>query len=177
MLGLRCAPGLLGWTRLLDEWVVAVADHTEPLVDPGAIVSSFADAATRVRTFSGRVDHVDPTVADEQGTLRFDLQGIDYVVATEHRSFASADDMVAEVGAILDEAAARVAGERNSTGVAAVFVRPEVRSNEQMFIEATRGLDLAACAFSFADSGKNSGDPYANSTSKGVLLLVSARGF
>jgi len=69
MHGLRCDPMLLGWTRLLDEWVVGLTRYnrdapTEPVCweERGTTLLTLADAATRVRSFAYQEADIEPTV-------------------------------------------------------------------------------------------------------------------
>ena len=88
MHGLRCSPALLGWTRLLDEWVVGLTRYNRTsLSDPVCwqetpdTVQTLADAATRVRRFAWVDGEGTPTALDDDGALRFELQGCDYTVS------------------------------------------------------------------------------------------------
>ena len=83
---------LLGWTRLLDEWVVGLTRYnrnasTDPVCweEQGRTLSTLADAATRVRSFAYREADIEPTVPLVDATLSFELQGRAYRVATEQR--------------------------------------------------------------------------------------------
>jgi hypothetical protein len=87
MHGLRCDPMLLGWTRLLDEWVVGLTRYnrdapTEPVCweGRGTTLLTLADAATRVRSFAYREADIEPTVPLEGATMSFELQGRAYRV-------------------------------------------------------------------------------------------------
>lgn len=90
MHGLRCDPALLGWTRLLDEWVVGLTRYnrstpSDPVCweDRGRTLSTFADAATRVRSFAYRDTDIEATVPLAGAMLSFELQGRSYRVATD----------------------------------------------------------------------------------------------
>ena len=76
--GLRCEPALLGWTRLLDEWVVGPSPPTSNLESERRLL---ADAVNRVRSFALADEQIDPTEPLRDGTLRFELQGRVYRVA------------------------------------------------------------------------------------------------
>ena len=87
MHGLRCDPMLLGWTRLLDEWVVGLTRYNrdapaEPVCweGRGTTLLTLADAATRVRSFAYREADIEPTVPLEDATMSFELQGRAYRV-------------------------------------------------------------------------------------------------
>jgi hypothetical protein len=73
--GLRSAANLLGWTRLLDEWIGGVLDR-------GATANAsddLADAVKRTRAFvfGGDLDAAAPERAAD-GSLRFELRGACY---------------------------------------------------------------------------------------------------
>ena len=74
MHGSRCDPRLLGWTRLLDEWVVGVAHD--------------------VRSFAYREADLEPTIPLDDGTLRFELEGRVYRVAADQHWPRTADAML-----------------------------------------------------------------------------------
>lgn len=98
MHGLRCDPELLGWTRLLDEWVVGLsrthrAGPSDPVCweAPGPALATLADAATRVRSFAYREPEIEATLPLEDGTLRIELQGRLYRVAADQYWPSAAD--------------------------------------------------------------------------------------
>ncbi len=186
MHGLRCAPGLLGWTRLLDEWVVGLS-HLETTApcweDPQATVLTLADAVTRVRTFAGRSDDPTRTVPDGQGTLRFELQGVAYRVSTGQCFPATPQQFQEQAGQWLSTGAEQDDGP--DVAVQATFITPRLVAEDQDrrfevaadFVEVSRGLALAACAFSFPDASEIVRYHYANEIYPGVVLLVAAEGF
>jgi hypothetical protein len=111
MHGLKCAGAFPGWTRLCDEWLVGLGrpwreGSATPWEDPETAVRTVADAAFRTRRFARRADEpLAPIEADADGLLRFELQGVDYVVATD--AFAPAAGP-AEVDGLVAEAASRL---------------------------------------------------------------------
>jgi len=114
MHGLRCDPMLLGWTRLLDEWVVGLTRYnrnasTDPVCweDPRRTLSTLADAATRVRSFAYREADIEPTVPLVDATLSFELQGRAYRVAAEQHWLSTPAVMNTSAAEWLESALAR----------------------------------------------------------------------
>jgi hypothetical protein len=121
MQGLKVLGGLLGWTRLTDEWLASVVT---PLVDAEAARQSVVTAATRTRRFADGEEPA-PIVPDAAGVIRFELQGITYAVATERvvASAGEADLLARAEGALAGavEAAKQSAqGEEHAVGAALI---------------------------------------------------------
>ena len=133
MHGLRCDPMLLGWTRLLDEWIVGLTRYnrdapTEPVCweGRGTTLLTLADAATRVRSFAYREADIEPTVPLEDATMRFELQGRAYRVAAEQHWPSTADAMAASASEWLEraQAHARDAASDEELAVGVLFTTP-----------------------------------------------------
>jgi hypothetical protein len=75
--GLRCAGNLLGWTRLLDEWIGRVLDDGTRT----DAASELAEAVKRTRAFvfGGDLDAATPEI-DSEGAICFELRGEPYRV-------------------------------------------------------------------------------------------------
>lgn len=190
MHGLRCDPTLLGWTRLLDEWVVGLTRYnrcgpTDPVCweEQGRTLSTLADAATRVRSFAYRAAEIDPTVPLDDATLSFELQGQSYRVATEQRWPSSPNAMAASAGEWLERALTRARdlarGEELAVGV--LFITPRLLappeaaappSAADSFIGASRSIRCGGCAFSFPDANELDRYRYGNDEYPGALVLV-----
>ncbi|MFW2390579.1 MAG: hypothetical protein ACN4G0_19755 [Polyangiales bacterium] len=194
MHGLRCDPTLLGWTRLLDEWVVGLTydrrDAAPEAVcwdDPAQTVGTLVDAATRVRTFAYRETDMEPTRLSPGGVLRIELQGCAYCVAVDQHWPRSSED-AASLGAAWLEAAlrrARTEARDGEAGVGAVFATPHLeRSSEasvgarvaEAFIGASRAIRCSGCAFSFPLANERAKYRYGGEAHPGALLLVQAAG-
>lgn len=190
MHGLRCTPSLLGWTRLLDEWLVGLLpDNRESLSDPvcwqdqARTLDTLADAATRVRSFAYRESDVSPTVPGPDGLLRFELQGLPYVVACRQQWIETPAALRASGSAWLEEAlqtASQAAG-RSDVPVGLLFVTPRLSPGlsaaerlalAEELVSESRRLPASGCAFSFPDPGETKRYRYANAEYPGGMLLV-----
>lgn len=192
MHGLRCSPALLGWTRLLDEWVVGLTDFDrtyadEPTCwdDPAHTQATLVSAARRVVAFALGAGDADPIVVHPDGFVGFELQGLRYVVATDQLSPTSAYGLDITVRDALDAASAR-AGDRvhgGQIGVGAVFVTPVLEPSEaeerrwartEPFLRTTHGVASSGCAYSFPSAHEMRRFHYTNDTRPGAILTVLA---
>lgn len=192
MHGLRCSPSLLGWTRLLDEWVVGLSEYksaspSEPVCweDEARTRATLASAATRVRSFAYRESDIEPTEPCADGMLRFELQGCTYVVATVQRSPDAPKAMMQAADAWLTDALNRAckAARPGELGAGVALVTPKLakglteaerRAIADEFVVASRSIPSEGCAYSFPDVGEIVRYPYANRERPGALLLVRA---
>ena len=192
MHGLRCDPMLLGWTRLLDEWVVGLTRYnrdasTEPVCweERGTTLLTLADAATRVRSFAYREAEIEPTVPLEDATMSFELQGRVYRVAAEQHWPSTAEAMADSASERLERAQvrARDAASDEELAVGVLFITPRwVPSRPAMdlleaantFIGASRAIRCGGCAFSFPDAHELDRYRYGNTEHPGALLFVEA---
>ncbi len=192
MHGLRCSPSLLGWTRLLDEWVVGLTQYNR--ASPSESVcweheartrATLASAATRVRSFAYHEAEIEPTEPRADGTLRFELQGCTYVVATVQRSPEAPRAMTEAADAWLAIALDRAveAASPGELGTGVVLVTPKLAKGlteaerhtiADEFVVASRLIPSDGCAYSFPDVGEIARYRYANSERPGALLLVRA---
>ncbi len=190
MHGLRCTPSLLGWTRLLDEWVVGLVRYNRESLsdavcwqDPARTLDTLADAATRVRSFAYRESDVSPTVPGPDGLLRFELQGLSYVAACRQEWPGSPASLRASGGewleAVLQTARQAVEGPELPVGVLFVTPRlsPGLSAAERLalaedLIAESRRLPASGCAFSFPDPSETERYRYANAEYPGGMLLV-----
>ena len=122
MQGLKVLGGLLGWTRLTDEWLASVVT---PLADAEAARQSLVTAAARTRRFADGEEPA-PITADAAGVIRFELQGVVYAVASKLLVVAKGDDPLARAEAALaaevETATIRAEGEEHAVG--ALFLTP-----------------------------------------------------
>jgi len=190
MHGLRCDPTLLGWTRLLDEWVVGLTRYncnasTDPVCweDRGRTFATLADAATRARSFAYREADMEPTLPLEDATLSLELQGRKYRVAAEQHWPSTPDAMVASATGWLEEARARArdAAVDDELAAGVLFITPRLAGScpaaarfaaADTFIGASRSIRCSGCAFSFPDVHELSRYRYGNSEHPGALLFV-----
>lgn len=190
MHGLRCDPMLLGWTRLLDEWVVGLTRYNrdasaEPVCweEQGSTLVTLADAATRVRSFAYREADIEPTVSLDDATLSFELQGRVYRVAAEQHWPSTADAMTASATDLLEGAQlrARDAADDEEFAVGVLFATPRLASggpalarfeSADTFIGASRSIRCSGCAFSFPDAQELARYRYGNDEYPGALLFV-----
>ena len=193
MHGLRCTPALLGWTRLLDEWVVGLTRYNRGALsdavcwqDPARTLDTLLDAVMRVRSFAyQRESDLGPTAPGPDGLLRFELQGVCYVVACRQQWPDGPAALRASAGASLDAAlrAASEAASGSELPVGVLFATPRLRSGvgsaerselAQALVAESRQLSLSGCAFSFPDAGETARYRYANAEYPGGMLLVKA---
>jgi hypothetical protein len=163
---------LLGWTRLLDEWVIGLTHYNRSTAkDPVCweervrTSSTLADAATRVRSFAYRAADFESTLPLDDATLRFELQGRVYRVAIEQRWPSTPDEMSASAGPWLEQAQARARD-------AADHDEGERFATADSFIGASRSIRCSGCAFSFPDVRELDRYRYGNDEHPGALLLV-----
>jgi hypothetical protein len=192
MHGLRCDPAFLGWTRLLDEWVVGLTRYnrdasTDPVCweDQLLTLSTLTDAATRVRSFAYRDADIEPTVLLDDGTLNIELQGRAYRVACEQSWPSTPEGLNAAAVQSLDNALlrARGAARGDEIAVGTVFVTPRLMptlsegapfESADSFIAASRRIPCRGCAFSFPGFDELDRYRYGNAEYPGALLLVVA---
>jgi hypothetical protein len=181
---------LLGWTRLLDEWVIGLTHYNRSTAkDPvcweerDRTSSTLADAATRVRSFAYRAADIEPTLPLDDATLRFELQGRVYRVAIEQRWPSTPDEMSASAGPWLEQAQARArdAADHDEHPVGVLFITPRLPpslpagerfATADSFIGASRSIRCSGCAFSFPDARELARYRYGNDEHPGALLLV-----
>jgi hypothetical protein len=181
---------LLGWTRLLDEWVIGLTRYNRSTAkDPvcweerDRTSSTLADAATRVRSFAYRAADIEPTLPLDDATLRFELQGRVYRVAIEQRWPSTPDEMSASAGPWLEQAQARArdAADHDEHPVGVLFITPRLPrslpagerfATADSFIGASRSIRCSGCAFSFPDARELDRYRYGNDEHPGALLLV-----
>jgi hypothetical protein len=194
MHGLRCDPALLGWTRLLDEWVVGLIRGprdaaSDPVCwgDPAETVGTLADAATRVRAFAYRENGTEPSRLRPDGVLQVELQGQSYCAAVDQRWPSSAEEAIASAPSWLESALrrARTAAGTGEVAVAAVFatprckpasLRPDRAELAEAFIAASRVIRCSGCAFSFPHGRQLAKYRHGSAEYPGALLLVQADG-
>lgn len=190
MHGLRCDPALLGWTRLLDEWVVGLTrregETAQRLVcwdDPAQAANTVAEAASRVRSFAFRETDVEPTRLSETSVMRVELQGRAYCVALDQHWPASVEAATDSASNWL-KAAQRRAGEAAAEGelaVGAVLLTPQLESGPDSkgraqlvdgLIALSRAVRCSGCAFSFPHAGEELRYRHGAGRQPGALLLV-----
>ena len=187
MHGLRCTGELQGWTRLLDEWCVGFGDRFFPESGASCFASrettlhTLADAARRVRLFAQKGN--EPVVPGAHGELRFELQGIDYVVLARQLWPESVDGMSAAVQGALDDACrdlARVvepAEDRMAVGLVFVTPRlpglsPEARGAElESFRRAVREEAADGAAWLIPVTGSDFGKENVDATHPAAALF------
>jgi hypothetical protein len=193
MHGLRCDPRLMGWTRLLDEWVVSLpqynlASEADSVCweDRGRTLLTLANAATRVRGFAyGKADRELTNPLDD-GTLRFELQGCVYRVAVAQHWPSTAQAMLGSAPDALEEARtqARAAAQQDELAVGVLFVTPRLHAPysgrrrfeaASGFVAQSRSIPCSGCAFSFPDPGELDRYRYGNDEYPGALLLAQPR--
>ena len=181
---------LLGWTRLLDEWVIGLTRYNRSTAkDPvcweerDRTSSTLADSATRVRSFAYRAADIEPTLPLDDATLRFELQGRVYRVAIEQRWPSRHDEMAASAAVWLEQAQARAreAADHDEHPVGVLFITPRLPrslpagerfATADSFIGASRSIRCSGCAFSFPDARELDRYRYGNDEHPGALLLV-----
>ncbi|MEM8607463.1 MAG: hypothetical protein AAGF92_10170 [Myxococcota bacterium] len=192
MHGLICSSALLGWTRLLDEWVVGLTAFNRVSVDsptcwedPDKTRATLVSAVRRVTSFALTEADTDPVAIDSTGCFHFELQGQLYRVATAQLSPATGDDLARRVAKALD-AAADAAGATADEGVlvvGALFVTPalepslgaeERARHVAEILDETRGAGSSGCAFSFPRSDEMLRYHYVNDAHPGAILTVKA---
>jgi hypothetical protein len=192
MHGLRTDPALLGFTRLLDEWVVGLPHYNcrseaDPVCweDRRRTLRTLADAATRVRSFGYREADLESTIPLDDGTLRFELQGCVYRVAADQHWPITADAMLEAAPDGLREARARAraAAQSDELAVGVLFATPRLAAPHaarqrfeaaDSFIGVSRSIRASGCAFSFPDADEIDRYRYGNDEYPGVLLFVQA---
>ncbi|MEM7137376.1 MAG: hypothetical protein AAF500_12390 [Myxococcota bacterium] len=190
MHGLRCSPALVGWTRLLDEWVVGLTSFNRPSAssatcweDLASTRATLVAAAARARSFALASPSEDRLAFEEDGTLRFELQGCSYVVAADQTSPSAVDGFEGDALEALDRAAnrAKEASDPAEHPVGVVFVTPvldvglapEQRAAMAHTIVAdSRRLPTSAAAYSFPSVPEKARYHYVTDQYPGALVLV-----
>lgn len=181
MHGLKCSPEIAGWTRLLDEWVVGLNHYAGQSVfgDSELFRASVARAATRVRTFAWGAEAVKPTLVEPGGVLRFDLQGIDYCVATHAHRVPSETALRGGAEGWLDAAAKAsrdaLCADEPDTGadvrsVGLLLVTAAAGGDRQAYRDVIRALPSTGSAWSFPSPDLGPQYDYAGDALGGVLL-------
>jgi hypothetical protein len=192
MHGLRCDPAFLGWTRLLDEWVIGLTRYnrnasTDPVCweDSHRTLSTLADAATRVRSFAYQEADLEPTRILDDATLCFELQGRVYRVAADQRWPDTPDGVATSAPQWLEAVTerARSAAQCEETPAGVVFVTPRLAPSLSVdgpfaaadsFIAASRAIRCRGCAFSFPDAQELDRYRYGNDVYPGAMVLVGS---
>ena len=191
MHGLRCTPALVGWTRLLDEWVVGLTAFNRAAPDEPTcweIEDQARDtlwsAVRRVVSFAFPEAEAQSVVVDAAGTACFELQGRQYRVAIgqahpEESGWlrASARDALR---ALFDRANQSARGDEVPVG--ALLVTPELAADRDVdrvelarsFIEESRTVNASGCAYSFPRADETDRYRYVSERCPGVLLFVHA---
>jgi hypothetical protein len=190
MHGLKCAGGFAGWTRLCDEWLIGLdrldrGGAATPFDTRELALRSVADAAFRTRRFARGADEaLDPVAVDAEGVLRFELQGIDYVVAADAWTPGPSEDLVAGAAACLETLLPRarqaLAGAEDHP-VALVVLAPDLEAlasdERRVFVDraiaAFRDASLThALAYAFPRASDGADGRYASARHPGCFLLA-----
>ncbi len=191
MHGLKCAGAFPGWTRLCDEWLGSLSrpwtyDGSTPWEHPGLPVRTVAAAASRTRAFaSGGAE--EPVEADAAGILRFELQGVEYVVDTAEWSPEDDAEMLpgarARLEALLAGAKAAALAEEHPVALLVLSPRrrgadtPASRPTVERWVDAFRGADLThAMAYFFPPPGSEDAR-HASAEWPGAFLLARSAVF
>jgi hypothetical protein len=191
MHGLKCAGAFPGWTRLCDEWLIGLdrpwgEGGTTPWESPALAVRTVADAAFRTRRFARGADEpLDPIEPDAAGVLRFELQGVDYVVATDACTPSDAPEALlaaagAKLEALLPKAKGACAG-ADDHPVALLVLAPHLEASgdeaRRAFVDRTiaafRDAEIThALAYAFPRTPGSFEGHYATSARPGAFLLA-----
>ncbi|MGB5812234.1 MAG: hypothetical protein WBG86_16980 [Polyangiales bacterium] len=190
MHGLRCAPTLLGWTRLLDEWVVGLprynrATPTDPTCweDEASTRQTLADAAEAVQRFAHADSQARPVRVEPNGILRFELQGCGYVVSVRHCVPCRVEELDVVPGLLEESRAAAENIAQRAVAVGAVFVTPVIHRPgttasgvpiADQFVAKSRAIPSMACAYSFPGAEESARYAYGNEHYPGALLLATS---
>ena len=121
MLGLRTAGDLAGFTRLCDEFLLALDHlHEDGFADASRAIAHFDRALRRVRSFARGGEAVEGFTREESGLLLFELQGYDYAASVgfvELRAADAFDTLRAPLEAEAARAASAVVGEQVPIGL------------------------------------------------------------
>ncbi|MEM7434764.1 MAG: hypothetical protein AAF436_06390 [Myxococcota bacterium] len=190
MHGLRCSPTLVGWTRLLDEWVVGLTSFNRPSdasatcwEDPVSTRATLVAAADRARSFALSSPSEDRLAFQDDGTLRVELQGCRYVVCTDQTSPIGGTGFEADALNALDRAATRAqeAAAPAEHPVGVVFVTPVMDAGlapekraaaADAIIADSRRCPTSAAAYSFPSPAETDRYHYVNDEYPGALVLV-----
>jgi hypothetical protein len=109
MLGLRSAGHLAGFTRLCDEFLMAL-DHAPepgPFADDARALAFLDEAVRRVRSFARGGEATGGFGRDESGLLLFELQGYEYAASFARVELSAKEGSFASLRAPLEAASAR----------------------------------------------------------------------
>lgn len=192
MHGLKCAGAFPGWTRLCDEWLGAVAerstdDGSTPWERPGVPIRIVGAAVARTRGFATGVVE-GPVLPGPEGLLRFEMQGVPYVVAADEWTPDPGEAMVdgarARLETLLERSKNAAAPEEHPVALLVLAPRRagarEALGREQLeaWVDAFRGADLThALAYSFPERSRGDEGPAAPAASSadewpGAFLLA-----
>ena len=190
MHGLRCTGAMLGWTRLLDEWVTGLVRYNRIADDDPvcwqtstSTFQTLADAATRVRSFAYRDEELEPTQVRSDHTMSVELQGVHYDIGLVHECPASGSEFMASAVDWLAIALKRAPRsiEPGHVRVGAVLITPKASKTTEFnpttlegYVAGTRKIETSGCAFSFPDAHDLDRYRYVNQEYPGAMLLVAA---
>lgn len=180
MLGLKCAGTLPGFTRLADEFLMALDFLDDDSLfgsDEGAF--SFVDEAIRrVRSFARGGADVRGTARTARGLALFELQGYDYAAAFGREEITGSPGSFEALGerlrALANDAKSKAEGEHVPVGILFVaLVGDSAEEIEGTIEEARRNGFTEALAYSIPTKPEETSAPWYGDRYKGVLFAAA----
>ena len=179
MLGLRSAGHLAGFTRLCDEFLMAL-DHARapgPFADDARALAFFDEAVRRVRSFARGGEAVGGFERASSGLLLFELQGYEYAASFARTTLdgngASFESLRAPLEAECARAAAAVTGEQVPVGLVLAAVRGAQEADlRRLFDEARENDFTQALAYALPVTPRERTATWLDPSAAGVLLLA-----
>lgn len=180
MLGLKCAGTLSGFTRLADEFLMAL-DHLDDDSTFGSDEGAFSfldEAIRRVRSFARGGAEVNGTERSEQGLALFELQGYEYAAAFAREEIGAAeggfDALRDRLSALAEEAKGKAEGEQVPVGILLVAIKGgDPEAIEGVIEEARQNGFTEALAYSIPTKPEEKSAPWYRGRYAGVLFAAA----
>jgi len=180
MLGLKCAGTLSGFTRLADEFLMAldhVHDDSSFESDEGAF--GFVDEAIRrVRSFARGGADVKGTEPSPAGLALFELQGYEYAAAFAREEISAAPGQFTalreKLSALAAEAKEKAEGEQVPVGMLLIaLVGEDADSIAAVMEEARQNEFTEALAYSIPTKPEEMKAAWSGGKFRGVLFAAA----
>jgi len=177
MLGLRAAGHLAGFTRLCDEFLLALdhAHETGPFSDDARALAFFDESVRRVRSFA-RGEAASGFERAASGLLLFELQGYEYAASFARLELAASEGFEpfrAPLEAECARAASAVTGEQVPIGLLVAAIRDAGEDDMRRLLAEARENDFThALAYALPITPRERQAAWIDPAAPGVMLLA-----
>jgi hypothetical protein len=179
MLGLRSAGHLAGFTRLCDEFILAL-DHVRepsPLGDDAKALAFFDEAVRRVRSFARGGDEASGFARAGSGLLTFELQGYEYAASCTRVELSASRETFDALRSPLEAQSARAreaaTDEQVPIGMLLVAVRDGGEDDLRRLLAEARDNDFThALAYALPGTPRERSAAWFSPAWPGVMMLA-----